>query len=197
MDGEPQRLDWPRTLVARGAARLQAGHLRHAGAAACGPALHCFVVDVSGSMLQHGQLAEAKGLLLAMMQAAGRRRDDVALLCFAANRVELRMPPGPARTWQPAWVAPIAGGGGTSLAQGMAEADALLALAARRAPRQHRCLWLFTDGRSPEQPPRPRAAAELHVVDFERGRIRLGRNAQLAARWAADCIDPDDLALPW
>lgn len=145
-------------------------------------------------MLLRGQLAQAKGLLMALMQAAGRRRDDVALLCFAGGRTELRVPPGPARAWQAAWVLPIGGGGGTSLLQGLADADALLACAARRDPGQQRWLWLLTDGRSPQQPPRPRGADRVCVVDFEQGRVRLGRNAELALRWGADCIPANVLA---
>jgi len=44
-------------------------------------------------MRNDGNLARAKGLLLALMQEAYQRRDHVALLCFAGEVVELRLPP--------------------------------------------------------------------------------------------------------
>lgn len=175
--------DWPHTLAARGAERLGRTHLRFRAEEARAATLHCFVLDCSTSMVTNGQLARAKGLLAAWLQAAYQRRDDVALLCFAGGRLDWRLKPGRARAWNERGVLPIAGGGGTSLTEGLAEADAMLAQAARRQPAQSRCLWLLTDGRSPQQPPRPRAAHHVGVVDFESSRVKLGRNAVLAARW--------------
>ena len=178
-------VDWPRTLATRGAQPLHRSHLRFRAEETGAAALHCFVLDCSASMVTHGQLARAKGLVAAWLQAAYQRRDDVALLCFAGGRLDWRLKPGRARAWTDREVMPIAGGGGTSLMQGLAEADAVLAQAARRQPGQSRCLWLLTDGRSPQQPPRPRAAHHVGVVDFESSRVKLGRNAVLATRWGA------------
>ena len=127
-----------------------------------------------------GQLAQAKGVLLALMDEAYRRRDAVALLCFAGDTVELRVPPQRAAAWNDAWVAPIGGGGGTPLALAVRQADVLLA----RQTGRLRWLWLLSDGRSTEAPPRPVSAERLVVVDFEAGRGALRRAALLAERWA-------------
>lgn len=142
--------------------------------------MHCFVLDCSGSMRTDGRLAQAKGVLLALMDEAYRRRDAVALLCFGGDTVELRVPPQRAASWNDAWVAPIGGGGGTPLAAAVRQADALLARQAGRV----RWLWLLSDGRSTEAPLRPASAERLVVVDFESGRGALGRAALLAERWA-------------
>ncbi|RZI68897.1 MAG: VWA domain-containing protein [Variovorax sp.] len=167
-------------MAARGAEPLRAEHLRHRAPSAPGGALHCFVLDCSGSMRTDDRLAQAKGVLLSLMDEAYRRRDAVALLCFGGDTVELRVPPQRAAAWNDAWVAPIGGGGGTPLAAAVQRADALLA-------RQTGCvrwLWLLSDGRSTEAPPRPVSAERLIVLDFETGRGALGRAAQLAERWA-------------
>ena len=44
-------------------------------------------------MAGSGALARAKGVLLSLMEEAYRRREQVALICFAGTRVELRLPP--------------------------------------------------------------------------------------------------------
>ncbi|WP_390343240.1 VWA domain-containing protein [Variovorax boronicumulans] len=148
--------------MARGADRLQAAHLRHRPQEARSGALHCFLLDCSASMRHDGQLARAKGQLLALMQEAYQRRDHVALLCFAGDVVELRLPPRRASAWNDDWVAPIAAGGGTPLALGVLRAQQLLA---KHESRQ-RWLWLLTDGRSNESPARPAAADVACVMDF-------------------------------
>lgn len=186
--------DWTRTLVARGAARLQRRHLRWRAEQAGGGRLHCFLLDVSASMLAHGRLALAKGVVLALAQQAYQRRERVALLCFQAGRVELVIAPGRAGRWPAARVAPIGGGGGTSLVTGLQQAQALLDRERRRARQQACCLWLLTDGRFPERPLRPEAADEVRVVDFEDGRLRLGRAAELARDWGAEYLLAGDLA---
>ncbi|MGJ7500224.1 vWA domain-containing protein [Variovorax sp. ZT5P49] len=167
--------------MARGADRLRAEHLRHRPQEARSGALHCFLLDCSASMRNDGNLARAKGLLLVLMQEAYQRRDHVALLCFAGEVVELRLPPRRASAWNDEWVAPIAAGGGTPLALGVQRADQLLA----KSEARQRWLWLLTDGRSSESPARPEAADVACVVDFEAARVPLHRAKQLAAQWDA------------
>ncbi|MFT3721289.1 vWA domain-containing protein [Pseudorhodoferax sp.] len=148
------------------------------------------MLDCSGSMAAGGALARAKGVLLALMEQAYRRRDRVALLCFAGTQVELRLPPRKAAAWNDGWVAPIGAGGGTPLGPAVAQAAQLLATACR-APAEEGWLWLLTDGRSRDAPPRPAQAAQVRVIDFEAGRLRLGRAQALARQWGADCLRAD------
>lgn len=183
-------LDWPRTLVARGRSVLQREHLRRGPEQPLGDELHCFVLDCSASM-RSGGLARAKGLLLNLLDEAYRRRDRVALLCFAGTTVELRLPPRRAAVWNEQWIAPIAGGGGTPLALGVAAADRLL----RRSRARRSTLWLLTDGRSREQPPAPLSADALCVVDFESARLPLARASQLAAGWGAAYLRYSELEI--
>ncbi|XAH21162.1 VWA domain-containing protein [Xylophilus sp. GW821-FHT01B05] len=180
-------LNWPRTLVARGAGALRNEHLRRQPTEARSGSLHCFVLDCSASMLAQGRLARAKGLLLDLMAEAYRRREQVALLCFAGNTVELRLPPRRPAAWNDGWVAPIAGGGGTPLALAVARAAQLL----QRSPAQRRWLWLLTDGRSREAPERPAAAEMACVVDFEGPRAPLRRAEALAQAWRAQYWQAD------
>ncbi len=136
-------------------------------------------------MAASGALARAKGALLALMEQAYRRREQVALLCFGGTRVELRLPPRKAAAWNDDWIAPIGGGGGTPLGHAVAEAGRLLQRHGGPAGGCEGWLWLLTDARTREQPARPAAAMQACILDFEAGRVRLGKARSLAQAWQA------------
>lgn len=186
-------MHWPRTLAAKGTQPLARGHLRWRPAASRGGVLHCFLLDCSASMLPGERLALAKGVLLRLLERAYQARAEVALVCFGGGSAEVRLQPARARPWSDAWIRPIAGGGGTPLALGTERAGRLLAQAARRRPAQQRWLWLLSDGRSSEQPARPRWADAVMVVDFERQAVPLGRCRRLAEDWEGEYLVADRL----
>jgi magnesium chelatase subunit ChlD-like protein len=155
--------------------------------------LHCFVLDCSGSMLTGRRLALAKGLIVALFDRAYRERADVALVCFGGARAEVRREPGAAHWWNERWLAPVGGGGGTPLALGVRTAATVLARVARKSPSQQRCLWLLTDGRTPESPARPAFADRIVIVDFEGEAVRLKRCATLADAWSAEYHTADSM----
>lgn len=194
-DAQGAGLAWLPTLVAKGPARLQAAHLRRQPASALQPCLHLIALDTSGSMRQGGRLAWAKGYAARLIEQAARAGDEVALLCFGGQGVELLLPPGPARTAGTARVRPLGGGGGTPLAAGLAEAERLLRTARRqRGAGAPSCLWLLTDGRTLEQPEAPAAAMHVVVVDFDDPLRSIGRCAAWATRWQAEHRVPEPLS---
>ena len=134
-------------------------------------------------MLRGDRLAEAKGLLMALMRAAAAARERVALLCFAGQRTALRVPPTRAGAWREDWITPISGGGGTAVEPALRRATLLLARHRRQRPDDWRTLWLLTDGRTPENPSRPGFAQRIVIIDFDRGRDALHRTARWARRW--------------
>ncbi len=117
-------------------------------------------------MLRAGQLARAKGVLAELLAQAYRWRDPVALLGFGGAGSALVLAPGRALQDAGGALAPLAGGGGTPLGAALQDADALL----RRHRQGQRWLWLLTDGRTREQPPRPAWADWLCVIDFDTAR---------------------------
>jgi magnesium chelatase subunit ChlD-like protein len=148
--------------------------------------LHLIVLDTSGSMRQRGRLALAKGHATWLIERAARAGDDVALLCFGGQGVELRLPPGRARAAGSARVRPLGGGGGTPLTHALAQADQVLRRAARRDGQAESWLWLLTDGRTLEQPAAPQAAHRIVIVDFDEPARAIGRCASWALRWGAE-----------
>jgi magnesium chelatase subunit ChlD-like protein len=181
------------TLRAKRNACFDAGHLRYRRGQGEASALHCFVLDCSGSMLGGERLARAKGLLIALFDRAYRERAEVALVCFGGGRAEVRRQPGTAHWFNDRWIAPIDGGGGTPLTLALATASTVLARAARRKPSQRRWLWLLSDGRTNERPAAPALADRIVVVDFEQGRVRVGGAQALALDWRAQHLPAESL----
>ncbi|MFO6421588.1 vWA domain-containing protein [Hylemonella sp. W303a] len=198
---------WLPTLLAKGPVPLQREHLRRHPHTARAMRLHCIVLDTSGSMQRQGRLARAKGQVAALLEQAARQRDDVAVLCFGGQGVELLMPPGPARSSARQRLRPLGGGGGTPLARALSEADRLLQ-AASRTPASSRAalgkgsgagraraiegwLWLLSDGRTLEQPRPPRAARHVVIVDFDDPLKPAGRCAAWAEAWGARYLRPE------
>ncbi len=180
-------IDWVRTLMAKGPQPLAASHLRHRPLSIRMPSLHLIALDTSGSMRAGGRLARAKGYAARLIEQAARAGDDVALLCFGGQGVELLLPPGPARAASSARVRPVGGGGGTPLVACLKEADRLLRVAQKKhggSGATH--LWLLTDGRTLEQPSAPTAANHVIVVDFDDPLRPIGRCAAWAERWQAE-----------
>ena len=168
-------------------------HLRFARNESTSGVLHCFVLDCSASMLHDERLALAKGMLVACFDRAAAAGAEVALICFGGTQADVRFGPAVPRWWNERWLAPVAGGGGTPLATGIATAARLLASRRRRKPGQQRVLWLITDGRTQEQPARPPAADDIVLVDCERDVPALGRCAKLAQAWNAAYTRPEDI----
>jgi magnesium chelatase subunit ChlD-like protein len=195
-------LDWPATLRARlleagPGAGLQPAHLRWRQSLATPQTLHVLALDCSASMLASGALARAKGLVLQWLRWAYLQRMPVALLCFGAGQVQWRLAPGRAPRWNAALIEPLAGGGGTPLAQAVHQAWELLA---RRAQQQGQpaCLWLLSDFRSPdvlalEQQRGPQGLSQV-LVDCEpaSAKPQFAGAQRLARAWP----DAVRLALP-
>lgn len=177
---------WLPTLLAKGPAPLQRAHLRRQPLVLKPGRLHCIVLDTSGSMRQRGRLALAKGHAARMIEEAARQGDDVALLRFGGQGVELILPPGRARASGSQRLRPVGGGGGTPLAQALLQADRLLQRNLRQHGPTESWLWLLTDGRTLEQPQAPLAAQHLVIVDFDDPNKNVGRCAAWAIRWGAD-----------
>ena len=141
---------WLPTVLAKGPEALRREHLRRQPVALRPARLHCIVLDTSGSMRRNGRLALAKGHAAFMIEQAARLGDDVALLRFGGQGVELLLPPGPARAAGSLRLRPLGGGGGTPLAEALVQADRLLQRALRRNGPAECWLWLLTDGRTLE-----------------------------------------------
>lgn len=104
-----------------------------------------FTVDASGSAAL-ARLAEAKGAVELLLAEAYARRDHVALVAFRGEGAELLLPPTRSLVQTKRRLADLPGGGGTPLAHGLIEAQAVANGAARKGLTP--TLVLLTDGRA-------------------------------------------------
>ncbi|MDH4560285.1 VWA domain-containing protein [Pseudomonas sp. BN411] len=144
------------------------------------------VVDASASTRRHGALAQAKGLLANLFEAAYRERARLAVLHATGHQ--------PRWLWQgqkasPAlhhWLAELGAGGGTPVIEALQQSAHWLARRQRQKPAEEQRLLVLTDGRlkdwSSLQPP----GCPTLLVDIESGPIRLGRAKKLAEELGAE-----------
>ncbi|MBM7059480.1 VWA domain-containing protein [Pseudomonas sp. UL073] len=186
-------IHWPRTLLRKANAALRLEHLCFRPRADQHGVLHCLLLDCSGSMLKQRNLALAKGLLLHWTAQLYRQRDELAVIAFAGDQARLLQAPRKAVAFNEVWISAIAGGGGTPLDAGLQLAEQLLGKVRRRSPGKRIGLWLLSDGRFSQLPPRPAHADFCVVVDFERAALPLGRAARLARLWDAEHVAAAEL----
>ncbi|MDY0073282.1 MAG: VWA domain-containing protein [Thauera sp.] len=182
-------MHWVRTLSAKGPDRLAASHLRYQAQPAAAGWLHCVLLDCSASMFRDGKLSLAKRLLLELCEQNYRSRRQLAVIAFAGDKAELLQPPARAAAFNEAWISALGGGGGSPLSAALELAEQVLARAHRRQPGLQCQLWLISDFRLRQLPPRPTAPTAIShctLIDCEQGRLPLGRGRELAAQWQAE-----------
>ncbi|WP_459550302.1 VWA domain-containing protein [Nocardia sp. X0981] len=151
-----------------------------------------FVVDTSGSMAARDRLAAVTGAVVTLLRDAYQRRDKVAVISVRGSEAELVLPPTSSVDIAVRRLAGLRTGGKTPLAAGLRTAREVVLRERVRDPQRRAMLVLLTDGRATggaDPVPRARAAAAALagdgvtaiVVDCERGMIRLGLAAELAA----------------
>lgn len=151
-----------------------------------------FVVDTSGSMAARDRLAAVTGAVVTLLRDAYQRRDKVAVISVRGSEAELVLPPTSSVDIAVRRLAGLRTGGKTPLAAGLRTAREVVLRERVRDPQRRAMLVLLTDGRATggtDPGPRARAAAAALagdgvasiVVDCERGMVRLGLAAELAA----------------
>ena len=160
-----------------------------------------FIIDGSGSMAVAQRLSLAKGVALGLLADRRARRDEIAMLVFRGESVELVVPFSRDTAALESALAAVPTGGRTPLAAALREAAMLLET---RSPSLY---VLFTDGRANVSArggePWDEALAacgELRqlsagglVIDCERGPVTLGRARLLAQALKADLVGLDEL----
>jgi magnesium chelatase subunit ChlD-like protein len=192
-------LDWFGTLART---RQPTQHdLRYRARRAPADQLWILAIDCSASMLRAGALAAAKGVAQALEAAAVRRGAHVALISFRGPSARLEVTSSAGRFALARAISELAAGGGTPLRTALYEARELCRQQRFRSDAVAKTLVLLTDGRTRERlddlvmasARTTRAKPELLIVDCERGKLRLGRCALLAAALGGRCVHVNSL----
>lgn len=190
-----QQLDWPATLRNKGNTPIQRQHLQFKKKAHEIDWLHCLLLDCSGSMLQDRNLGRAKAVLLSWSQQLYQQRIWMAVIGFAGNQAQIVQPPTKAGLFNERWIAAISGGGGTPIEAAQQQAEKLLQQFRCQQPQARIGLWLMSDGRFQASPPVPSQSDLRVMIDFEQGKVKLGRLQRLAQDWQASYIRAEQLIL--
>jgi len=173
-------------------------------------ALVLFVVDASGSMGALQRMAAAKGMILAFLRDAYRRRDRVGMVTFRGARAELVLPPTSSVELAERRLRELPTGGRTPLAHGLALAAETLCQNTRSDSSVIPLLIVLSDGRAnvPLSGAAGNALADTRavaatiarrgwasvVVDTEAGRTRLGLAHELSDALGARYIRLDEMS---
>jgi magnesium chelatase subunit D len=186
---------------------LRRTDIRHAVREGRESNLVLFAVDASGSMAARKRMSAVTGAVVSLLLDAYQRRDKVGLVTFRGTAAELVLPPTSSVEAAVARLRRLSTGGRTPLAAGLLRAHRTLTVERLRDPRRRPLLVVVTDGRA-TVPLRAdpvedsmRAAGLLAadgvasvVVDCERGPVRLGLPARLAAALGGACVRLDELS---
>jgi magnesium chelatase subunit D len=186
---------------------LRRGDIRHAVREGRESNLVLFAVDASGSMAARKRMSAVTGAVVSLLLDAYQRRDKVGLVTFRGADADLVLPPTSSVEAAVTRLRRLGTGGRTPLAQGLLRAHRTLTVERLRDPRRRPLLVVVTDGRA-TVPMRTdpvqdalRVAGFLAadgiasvVVDCERGPVRLGLPARLAAALGGTCVRLDELS---
>lgn len=186
---------------------LRRGDIRHTVREGRESNLVLFAVDASGSMAARKRMSAVTGAVMSLLLDAYQRRDKVGLVTFRGASADLVLPPTSSVEAAVARLRRLSTGGRTPLAAGLLRAHRTLTIERLRDPRRRPLLVVVTDGRA-TVPMRTdpvedamRVAGFLAVdgvasivVDCERGPVRLGLPARLAAALGGACVRLDELS---
>jgi magnesium chelatase subunit D len=106
--------------------------------------LFIFAIDLSGSMALN-RIAQAKGMMLALLRQSYIKRDSVAIVAFRGTSADILLPPSRSILRARRVLGSLGIGGGTPLSAGLACAVKVAQRAAARSSGEI-ALLLFTDG---------------------------------------------------
>jgi magnesium chelatase subunit D len=157
-----------------------------------------FCVDASGSMAARARMREVKDAVLSLLVDAYQRRDKVAMVTFRGADAEVALPPTSAVEVARARLDSLATGGRTPLSAGLETSARLVRREQRRDPSRRPLLVVVTDGRATRGALSPAVVAYLRdvsvvVVDCERGPVRLGLAARLAAQLDGEVMTMEEM----
>ncbi|MBP2338459.1 magnesium chelatase subunit D [Saccharothrix coeruleofusca] len=167
-----------------------------------------FVVDASGSMAARQRMSAVSGAVVSLLRDAYQRRDKVGVITFRGAAAEVALPPTGSVDAAAARLRALRTGGRTPLADGLLRARRVLESERVRDPRRRPLLVLLTDGRATATGAGGDPAADALraagllaadgvaavVVDCERGPVRLGMAARVAAALGGVCLRLEELS---
>jgi magnesium chelatase subunit D len=157
--------------------------------------LHIVMLDTSASVLSGQGFAKAKAWLLALAEQAYQRREQLAVIGFGKQQVELLMSRRRAPKAIRQWLDQLSAGGGTPLADALQYAAQLQQQVSRKTPGVELHSYLLSDGRISDLGQLPLLAGSVTVVDVEQAAVPRGIGRRIADALGAQYVGLSSPAL--
>lgn len=150
------------------------------------PVLHMVLLDTSASMLYANGFAKAKAAVLNIAEQAYLQREQLTIVGFGNDQVDLLLPSVRAPKLLRAWLDGIRAGGGTPLRDGLHKAKHYQQLAVRKTAGIQIKSYLITDGKTADDLRGLDLLGGTLIIDTEQSDIKRGNAQRLAEQLGAD-----------
>jgi magnesium chelatase subunit D len=180
-----RQVNWFTTLI-KNQARWPLESLQFNKARSGQPVLHMILLDTSASTLQQQLFAKAKSAILSIVETAYLQRDQVTLIGFGNDTVEVLMPRTRAPKVVKHFIDQIPASGGTPLRKALKAAKAYQQQQHYAAPNLAIVTYIITDGRTTQRFDDLSLTGKVMVIDIEQGAVKRGKAKQIATALSGD-----------
>jgi len=145
------------------------------------PVLHLFLLDTSASTLQDQWFAQAKASLLSIAKQIYIDREQLMVLGFGNQQVEVLLPQRRAPKTLKTWLDNVRASGGTPLRNVIQQAYRFQQQQLQRLPELHIKTYLVTDGRTSQSVNDLQLLGDVVVIDIESSPVKRGKAQQIAS----------------
>jgi len=150
------------------------------------PVLHLVVLDTSASTLYGNGFAKAKAAVLNIAQQTYLQREQLAVLGFGNQQVDLLMPNKRAPKAIKVWLDSIKAGGGTPLRDGIEHAKRYQQKMMLTMPGVQLKSYIITDGKSNDNLSGIHLIGEVVLINTEQSDVKRGKSRLFAQQLGAD-----------
>jgi magnesium chelatase subunit D len=145
------------------------------------PVLHLCLLDTSASTLQDQWFAQAKASLLSIAKQIYIDREQLMVMGFGNQQVEVLLPQRRAPKTFKTWLDNVRAGGGTPLRDVIQQAYRFQQQQLQRLPELHIKTYLVTDGRTSQSVNDLQLLGDVVVIDIESSLVKRGKAQQIAS----------------
>ncbi|ORU94408.1 MAG: hypothetical protein A6F70_08610 [Cycloclasticus sp. symbiont of Bathymodiolus heckerae] len=182
-----QSVNWFSTLVSN-LGEWPLKHVLFRKTATVQPILHMVVLDTSASTLYANGFANAKAAVLNIAEQAYIQREELTILGFGNDQVDLLMPQVRAPKALKSWLNNIKAAGGTPLREGLQYAKDYQQKIFHKDPSLQIKTYLITDGKTSDSLDGLALLDDVLVIDSEQSEVKRGQAKRLATQLNANYL---------
>jgi len=181
------KVDWFSTLIT-GGGRWPLEKLRFRKARKGQPVLHLVLLDTSASTLKNRLFSKAKAAILYIARHAYLDREQLAVLGFGNQKVELLMAKSRAPKNLKALLDAVPAAGGTPMKEVLQQARQFQKQQLQIQPGMQLHTYLITDGKTTHSFQSENLLGDVVVIDIEQSGVKRGKGREIALALSADYV---------